>query len=46
MKNGVYLVPWVNHFIIAPPLIITKAEIDQGIRALDDALKIADEQLH
>jgi len=46
MKNGVYLVSWANHFIIAPPLIITKEEIDQGIKALDEALKIADEQLH
>ena len=38
MKNGVFVQPWVNHFIIAPPLIITRQEIDQGIDALDQAL--------
>ena len=43
MKNGVFLQAWVSHFIIAPPLIITKEEIDAGIQALDEALKIADE---
>ncbi len=43
MKNGVFQQAWVSHFIIAPPLIITKEEIDQGVKALDDALKIADQ---
>lgn len=43
MKNGVFLQAWVSHFVIAPPLIITKEEIDAGIQALDAALKIADE---
>jgi taurine---2-oxoglutarate transaminase len=43
MKNGVYLQGWVSHFVIAPPLIITKDEIDFGVNALDEALKIADE---
>lgn len=38
MKNGVYVVPWINHFVIAPPLIITREEIDQGVHALDQAL--------
>jgi taurine--2-oxoglutarate transaminase len=42
MKNGVYIQSWVNHFIIAPPLIITHEEIDQGVAALDAALNIAD----
>ncbi len=42
MKNGVYLQAWISHFVIAPPLIISKEEIDEGIAALDDALKIAD----
>ncbi|MCI0413750.1 aspartate aminotransferase family protein [bacterium] len=39
LKNGVYIQAWVNHFIIAPPLIITREEIDQGVAALDAALK-------
>jgi taurine--2-oxoglutarate transaminase len=43
MKNGVYIQAWVSHFVIAPPLIITESEIDQGIKALDEALGIADE---
>jgi len=43
MKNGVYLQGWVSHFVIAPPLIITEDEIDLGVNALDEALKIADE---
>jgi taurine--2-oxoglutarate transaminase len=42
MKNGVFIQAWVNHFIIAPPLIISKEEIDQGVDALDAALQIAD----
>ena len=43
MKNGVFQQAWVSHFIIAPPLIITEEEISQGVKALDDALHIADE---
>ncbi len=43
MKNGVFIQAWVSHFVIAPPLIITKEEIDTGVRALDAALSIADE---
>ena len=43
MKNGVFQQAWVSHFIIAPPLIITEAEISQGVKALDDALHLADE---
>jgi len=43
MKNGVFIQAWVSHFVIAPPLIITEQEIDQGVNALDAALKIADQ---
>ncbi len=42
MKNGVFIQAWVSHFVIAPPLIVSEAEIDQGIHALDAALNIAD----
>jgi taurine--2-oxoglutarate transaminase len=42
MKNGVTIMPWISHLVIAPPLIIEKEEIDKGIAALDDALAIAD----
>ena len=43
MKKGVFIQAWVNHFVIAPPLIITKEEIDQGVAALDECLRIADD---
>jgi taurine--2-oxoglutarate transaminase len=42
MKNGVTIQAWVSHFVIAPPLIITKEEIDLGVRVLDEALVMAD----
>jgi len=42
MKNGVFIQSWISHFVIAPPLIISKEEIDVGIKALDAALAIAD----
>lgn len=44
MKNGVAVSAWISHFVIAPPLIIEKSEIDEGVAALDAALRIADEQ--
>lgn len=42
MKLGVTQQAWVSHLVIAPPLIIQKNEIDQGIAAMDEALAIAD----
>jgi taurine--2-oxoglutarate transaminase len=42
MKQGVYVSAWVNHLTIAPPLIISKEEIDAGVDALDRALGYAD----
>jgi taurine---2-oxoglutarate transaminase len=42
MASGVSIQAWVSHFIIAPPLIITKEELDLGIAALDEHLAIAD----
>jgi taurine--2-oxoglutarate transaminase len=45
MARGVYCIGWVSHMVIAPPLIITKEEIDQGLAALDEALKIADAEV-
>ncbi len=45
MKNCVYMQAWISHFVIAPPLIITKEEIDFAINVLDNALAIADENL-
>lgn len=45
MKNGVFVQAWLSHFVIAPPLIITQEEIDLGVRVLDEALKIADQEV-
>src|SRR5262249_22901520 len=42
MKRGVALQAWVSHFVIAPPLIITEAEVNTGVAALDAGLSIAD----
>jgi taurine--2-oxoglutarate transaminase len=45
MKKGVFLQGWISTLIIAPPLTISQSEIDQGIAALDDALRLADDEL-
>ena len=42
MADGVAQQAWVSHFVIAPPLIVTKEELDLGIAALDQHLDIAD----
>jgi taurine---2-oxoglutarate transaminase len=45
LTNGVYIQSWMSHFVIAPPLIITEKELDQGVAALDEALSIADQEI-
>lgn len=45
MNNGIYMQGWISHFVIAPPLIITKKEIDSAIKVFDEALKIADNEI-
>ncbi|MBS1802072.1 MAG: aminotransferase class III-fold pyridoxal phosphate-dependent enzyme [Acidobacteria bacterium] len=42
MGDGVAQQSWISHFVIAPPLIVTKEEIDFGVDALDRHLGIAD----
>ena len=42
MAQGVSIQAFVSHFVIAPPLIVTKEELDLGIAALDENLAIAD----
>ena len=42
MADGVAQQAWVSHFVIAPPLIVTKEELDLGIDTLDRHLGIAD----
>jgi taurine--2-oxoglutarate transaminase len=42
MKKGVAINSWLSHFVIAPPLIIEREQIDAGVAALDEALAVAD----
>jgi len=42
LKRGLHLVPWISHFIVAPPLIITEEQVDEAIEIIDEVLKIAD----
>jgi len=44
LADGVVIQAWVSHFVIAPPLIVTREELEKGIAALDKYLSIADEQ--
>ncbi|MBU2444281.1 MAG: aspartate aminotransferase family protein [Bacteroidetes bacterium] len=46
MKKGIFVQTWISHFIIAPPLIISKEEIDYAITEFDEALKIADAEIN
>lgn len=43
MEKGLYLYAWYDNLIIAPPLIITPKEVDQGLYILDQALEVADQ---
>lgn len=45
MKEGVYCISWVSHLVVAPPLIVTREELDHGLEVLDRALAIADAQV-
>lgn len=42
MEQGVYVANMINTLIIAPPLPITKAEVDEAVAALDVALDHSD----
>ncbi len=44
-KQGVICNTWISHFVIAPPLIINREQLDQGIDALDEGLKVADKEV-
>lgn len=45
LAQGVVMQAWMSHFVLAPPLIVEKADIDKAVAALDEALVIADELL-
>ncbi|MCI4332041.1 MAG: aspartate aminotransferase family protein [Thermoplasmata archaeon] len=44
-KEGVFTFAWVSHLLIAPPLIITREELDRGLEVLDRALSVADSKV-
>jgi taurine--2-oxoglutarate transaminase len=45
MSLGVSCLGWVSHLVVAPPLIVTEEELAEGLRALDEALSVADAAL-
>jgi len=45
LGQGVVMQAWMSHFVLAPPLIVEKADIDKAVSALDEALVIADQLL-
>ena len=45
MKRGVYVSGWVSHLVVAPPLIVTQEQIDEGVDALAEALALADKEV-
>lgn len=42
MAEGVYVMAWVSHLLVAPPLIISRDELDRGLAVLDRALAVSD----
>jgi taurine---2-oxoglutarate transaminase len=42
LHEGVYCVSWVSHLVVAPPLIVTREELDHGLDVLDRSLAVAD----
>jgi taurine---2-oxoglutarate transaminase len=42
LERGVYLMTHWNVIIVAPPLTITREELDEGLEVLDEALALAD----
>ena len=45
LAQGVVVQAWMSHFVLAPPLIVEKGDIDKAVAALDKALIFADELL-
>ena len=45
LRSGVAINPWISHFVVAPPLIIEKNEIDLAVDVFDQALAIADQYI-
>jgi len=44
MQRGVYISPWYDTLVIAPPLIITEAQVDEALAVVEKSLEIADRE--
>jgi taurine--2-oxoglutarate transaminase len=42
LERGLYLMTHWNVIVVAPPLTITREELDEGLNVLDDVLSLAD----
>ena len=42
LGKGVYVMTVLNTMIVAPPLVVTEEELDEGVGVIDEVLKIAD----
>lgn len=42
LAQGLYVLSWGSNLLLAPPLIVSRAEIDEAVAALDGALALAD----
>jgi taurine--2-oxoglutarate transaminase len=45
LKNGLYIHTWYDHLTVAPPLIIKREEVDEGIDILDEVVQFADKEV-
>ncbi len=45
LKLGLLTQAWYDTLMVAPPLTITEAQVDEGIKILDKALEIADKEV-
>ncbi len=44
MQKGLYMAPWYDTLVIAPPLIITEEQIDEAVEILDKSLQVGDQE--
>jgi taurine--2-oxoglutarate transaminase len=44
VQNGVYVFTFKNILIIAPPLTITKEQLDEGLQMVDEGLAMMDRE--
>ena len=45
MKLGLLTQSWYDTLMVAPPLIITEEQVDEGIAILDKVLEITDQEV-